>query len=361
MFDTVNPWTEVAKLKKPPYLAKCDKDIKLASFYNLRTEVLPQPYLGDVDSAKVICLLLNPGYSETEGGIELTCHGLQQELRRNLSSTNSRLVYLDDEFDWTSGGKWLREKVLKPLSHGGVTRDDLNRNFAIVEYFPYHSKFFDVKENKPLQSQQFGFDLVRQAIKNNAIILLMRGEKLWLEAVPELEAYRQSGNCVVPHSTRNVVLSEANLGEKNFARVVEVLKMGSSNAAVLERNFRELIIERGKFCQFDKYLEENSDFEFPHVTEDLLGWENSKHITIPGLLGGFDYFLEERDGKMVLYAEQSSRMDNSSDDYLYFEITEDENRMLEGEELEIVREKFSQASRKAREEHLRKVRQLRGA
>lgn len=219
--ELVNPWLEVTKQKNPPYLAKCDREIKLADFYNLHVELLPQPYLGDVLSARVICLLLNPGCSGSEDNIELNCCRLQKALRDNLSLSAPRLVYLDDEFDWTSGGKWMRQKILDPLSKHGVTRNDLNRNFAIVEYFPYHSRTFDVRLGAPLESQRYGFELVRRAIRDNAIILLMRGKELWREAVPELQEF---GNCIIPHSTRNVILSERNLGKEQFAKVVEVLK-----------------------------------------------------------------------------------------------------------------------------------------
>lgn len=221
--NITNPWPEVANLKHPPYLAKCDKDIKLADFYCLRTEVLPQPYLGNVLSANVVCLLLNPGCSLAECGIELDSPNLQQALRKNLTDVKSRLVYLDDEFDWTSGGKWLRQKVLNPLSNYGVTREDLNRNFAIIEYFPYHSTKFGVKLKEPLMSQLFGFELVRQAIQNNAIILLMRSATLWFEAVPELKAYQQTGRCIIANNPRNAILSEANLGKENLMRVVKAL------------------------------------------------------------------------------------------------------------------------------------------
>lgn len=220
----VNPWLKVAKQKDPPYLAECDRDIKLADFYNLRVELLPQPYFGDAMSAKIVCLLLNPGYSGTEDSMELGCHRLQQALRDNLDPATSRLIHLDDEFDWTSGGRWLRQKVLNPLSRHGVTRNDLNRNFAVVEYFPYHSRTFDIRLDEPLESQRYGFELVRQTIGNDAIILLMRGKELWYKAVPELIRYQKSGNCIIPHSTRNVILSEKNLGEKNFTRIVELLK-----------------------------------------------------------------------------------------------------------------------------------------
>jgi len=222
--DIYNPWLSVAERKNPPYLAECDKDIKLADFYNLHVDLLPQPYLGNIVSAKVVCLLLNPGYSEIESYLELNCQNLQQALRNNLKLKNPRLVHLDDELDWTSGGKWLRQKILRPLSRYGVMRDDLNRNFAIVEYFPYHSKTFEADPSKFLESQRYGFELVRQAIKNGALILLMRSVKLWQKAVPELTDYQKTGNCIIPHSTRNVILSEKNLGEENFVRVVEVLK-----------------------------------------------------------------------------------------------------------------------------------------
>ena len=222
--SVANPWLKIAEQKNPPYLASCDRNIKLADFYNLHVEILPQPYLGNVISAKVICLLLNPGCARTEDNVELDCRRLQEALRDNLDPAASRLVYLDDEFDWTSGGRWLRQKVLNPLSSHGVTRDDLDRNFAVVEYFPYHSKTFDVKLDEPLESQRYGFELVRQAINNGVIILLMRGGELWHKAVPELIPYQNSGNCITPHSTRNVILSEKNLGEKNFAKIVDVLK-----------------------------------------------------------------------------------------------------------------------------------------
>lgn len=128
-----------------------------------------------------------------------------------------------------------------------------------------------------------------------------------------------------------------------------------NNCARLEQNFKKLIIDRCRFCGFDKYLEENPDFVFPEIDGGLFGWENSQHITIPGLFGGFDYFLEEVDNKIVLYAEQSSRMDYSSDSSPVFEISADISRQLEGEERKVVWEKFRQLDRKRFEEHKRKI------
>lgn len=56
-----------------------------------------------------------------------------------------------------------------------------------------------------------------------------------------------------------------------------------------------------------------------------------------------------------MYAEQSSRMDHSSDDYTYFEITENGSRILEGEKRETVRKKFWELAKKTHFECMRKV------
>lgn len=132
-----------------------------------------------------------------------------------------------------------------------------------------------------------------------------------------------------------------------------------TNLSLLEQNFKTLIISQCKFCKFDKYLEQNPDFEFPKITPELLGWENGEHIIIPGLFGGFSYFLEMDDSKPILYAEQSSRMDYDSDDYMYFEITPDESRVLKDEEQKVIWKKFRQLDKKRLEEHKQKMKERR--
>lgn len=123
----------------------------------------------------------------------------------------------------------------------------------------------------------------------------------------------------------------------------------------IEWSFRELIIQQGEFCGFDKYLVENPDFEFPKIDESLLGWENGQHITIPGMFSGFDYFLGKVGNNLVLYAEQSSRMDYDSNDFSIFEVSMSGARLLEGEERKVVWEKFRQFDKKRLEEHERRI------
>lgn len=139
-----------------------------------------------------------------------------------------------------------------------------------------------------------------------------------------------------------------------------MVKDNTSSLNKLEQNFRELIIRQCKFCGFDKYLEENPDFEFPKFTESLLEPYTQGFIAAPGMFGGFTYYLEETSGKFMLYAEQSSRMDYDNDSYLYFEVTENGDRLLNGEEREIIRKRFCELAKKAHEKHLRELKVMRG-
>lgn len=140
-----------------------------------------------------------------------------------------------------------------------------------------------------------------------------------------------------------------------------MIKKTSSQMKELEQNFRELIIERCRFCGFDKYLAENPDFEFSKIDEGLLGWENGQHITIPGMFGGFDYFLGKvgNNHNLVLYAEQSSRMDHNSNSSSVFEVSIDGSRLLKDEERRMVWAKFRQLGKKRLEEHKRKMEERR--
>ena len=134
----------------------------------------------------------------------------------------------------------------------------------------------------------------------------------------------------------------------------------TSSLNKLEQNFKDLLVEwRDKLPLFKEYLAEHPDFEFPKITEDLLEPDTQCFISIPGMFGGFTYCLEEADGNPVLYAEQSSRMDYSDDDYLYFEITLDNSRLLQGEERKAIAKKFRELGKKTHEKHLQELKAMR--
>lgn len=137
------------------------------------------------------------------------------------------------------------------------------------------------------------------------------------------------------------------------------MKNNTTSLSKIEQNFRELIIEQCRFCKFDKYLERDPDFEFPKITEDLLEPYTQNFVAIPGMFGGFTYYLDENmNGKLMLRVEQSSRMDHSSDDYMYFEITKKRSRMLEGEERDDAQDSFRKLAKGVRRKRLQELKAM---
>lgn len=159
--------------------------------------------------------------------------------------------------------------------------------------------------------------------------------------------------------TRKTLKHLIKLIEEEQKQGGNMVKDNTSSLNKLKQNFKKLIIEQCKFRKSCKHLEKDPDFEFPKITKDLLRSDVQNFITIPGMFGGFTYYLEEADGKLVLYANQSSRMDYDDNSYLYFEVTENGDRLLDGEEREIIRKRFWELAKKSHEKRLRELKAMR--
>src|SRR5665213_2783340 len=121
---------------------------------HLHLSLLPVPYVGDLRNAKIVILLLNPGFDYCDYWAEHEMPGFREQLKRNLSQSFEGIEYpfsgLDPQFCWYSGFMWwerkLREVIQKiALNRNWSYRDalsDLSRNLACVELIPYHSSSF---------------------------------------------------------------------------------------------------------------------------------------------------------------------------------------------------------------------------
>ena len=186
----LNPWNKLPTT--PPYILDIDKSLvennkaKFNEETELQFELLPEPFLGN-PLAPVILLNLNPGYSPDD----ITYHQQPKFIELSRANLNLQLleypIFLLNPSLSAPGRDWWEKKL------GSLIRDTskevVANNVLCVEYFPYHSKKFG-HHKLQLQSQEYSFHLVRQAIARNAVIVLMRSRKLWVTEVPELENYR---------------------------------------------------------------------------------------------------------------------------------------------------------------------------
>lgn len=149
-------------------------------------DCLPEPFSGDINSP-VYCLNMNPGKPDPDFRGDKYFEKITQ---LNLDPPKLRGTF------WTrhlknSKGKihdgviWLESKTAKLRKDIGV-EDALNLFF--VDYFPYHSTH-GFSFPKDLPSYKYTDFLVKNAMKENKIIIIMRQKKKWFDRIKELESY----------------------------------------------------------------------------------------------------------------------------------------------------------------------------
>ena len=212
--ETSNPW---AKLPASEFVLPEDRP--LIDDFNRKTRaiddtLIPEPFLG-LPNAPVVLLNLNPGLSQEDTKWHKNPQFIAQS-RANLfhAATPYPFFLLNPDLD-APGCRWWSRKLRWLVDR--VERRTVASRLLCVEYFPYHTR---IGGRFPLlPSQGYGFNLVRAAIHRSAIIVVLRSEKRWIEAVPELRRYRRRYNLQSP---QNVSVSPRNCPE-GFNEIVRSL------------------------------------------------------------------------------------------------------------------------------------------
>jgi hypothetical protein len=203
-----NPWADLPS--EPPYIAACDREVldrHPEARDRLNFEILPYPFQG-AKEADVLFLLANPGAGELPPGYPAD---LVEERGRSLTFTHQR----DPRF--ATPDTWWHRRLRKLIA--AVGEETVSSRTLSVEYFPYHSRRYR-RFPEVLPSQEFGFGIVRDAVSAGKLVVVVRQEKAWLRAVPELE---HADYIAVPNP-RVAHISPRNVGEDNFNRIVDRLE-----------------------------------------------------------------------------------------------------------------------------------------
>ena len=210
-----NPWLDLPST--PPFVLSADrKSVMALSGINL--DSMPEPFIGNPDSATVLLLNLNPGDSPDDK----KAHG-DPKFRENLlcnlrHGVQEYLFYpLDPAVRWTPCGDWWCRHVRELLEHPKLSRERIAQRLCVVEWFPYHSK--DAKklpEKWVCASQLYGFEIGRKAI-GKKLIIGMRARKRWTDVDSRLGEVPYLGNHQSPY------ISVRNCGETLFNQIVDAL------------------------------------------------------------------------------------------------------------------------------------------
>lgn len=188
-----NPWASLPE--NAPFILACDKQ-RILSFnntapdeYRIHSEELPEPYTGN-PTANIVLLNLNPGfYERNEIFHQSSAYDyFVRTHRANLTHAQQEypFYHLDPNNLHSPGYYWWSRKLKQLITRYGAKK--VASEVCNFEYFPYHSRHFGASKFI-VDSQKYTFFLVEQALKRNAIIILMRGRIFWENAIPQLKTY----------------------------------------------------------------------------------------------------------------------------------------------------------------------------
>jgi hypothetical protein len=229
-----NPWIEFVKNLDETNLVLEEEKAVIESFnqnvkenYKIHTEILPSPFMGNVEVAPIMLLVLNPGYDPKEEEKEFYTKYKElvlSELTHNHYDKKLPLFCLDEKYKEDS--PYWYNKLKKLHEKHGIKK--VSNNVCLVQFFPYTTgKYKNIPsslikkdfDTDYLPSQLYNFWLVEKAIKRKSIIVLTRSKKLWFKAVPELEDYDK---LIITKNPRNPSISIGNCPE-GFAKIDEAL------------------------------------------------------------------------------------------------------------------------------------------
>ena len=214
---SANPWLALpgqAPFVLPSDVPHLEDYSKNASDTSYRLHLPPLPFQGNPE-APIVILGLNPGYDAGDETKQTTEYFRETSFRnyRHDNMLPYPLFFLDPQIEGDDSGKgqqwWYRR--LKHLR--GLYSDELLAQALLnVQYLPYRSTSYK-HARQLLPSQEYSFELVRQAMERNALIIALRSKGLWIEAVKGLENY---GRFYTVSNPRNPVLSEQQLGTEKY-------------------------------------------------------------------------------------------------------------------------------------------------
>ena len=194
----------------------------------IRLYLLPEPFIGNYQKAKVMLLALNPGFRGDKNGEagEDYWHKdkkFQTLIHDNLKLKNTQYPYYylneDPHFENTPGHIWCN-RVFNGLKKARI--NNLAEKICCFQFHGYHSSEYKHLGNK-LPSQENTFNIIRSFLKDRSKqIILMRSKEIWFNAIPELRQNEE--RLIILKNPRNLTLSKGNMKDGEFERVLAALK-----------------------------------------------------------------------------------------------------------------------------------------
>jgi len=217
-----NPWLSLRGTGSPYVF---DKDRAKIDKYNhcvrnpgakVILDVIPEPFIGNPDSAQVVLRGLNPGYSASDPAWHAR-EDFRTALFLNLGHKLQDYPFypLNPAFAESGAGSWWRKRTRQLREASGLDDQTFAERFMVIEWFPYHSVTFEVPKDK-FESKEYSFQLARDMLAKK-LVVRMRSKSLWTNVDPRFgESSLLNPQCgyITPGNTEGGL----------FGRIVEALR-----------------------------------------------------------------------------------------------------------------------------------------
>jgi len=133
------------------------KDFGVSGSTKLHLNIMPEPFLGDIENAKIYVLMANPGFGpEDYLGGEASPYfreRLKENLRGQAHNHEFPFLYLDPQLSWRGGFTWWERKF-----HTIVQDVEKNRQVTYAEALQFLAQRVAALELVPYHSAKFGYD-----------------------------------------------------------------------------------------------------------------------------------------------------------------------------------------------------------
>ena len=187
--------------------------------YVLADHLDPYPYTGN-QKANVFVLLANPGVSKIQKDPAFEMHTkFREQNLRNLrhESPENFISWIHSSDNPEKAEDWWIPRLKKLVADSSLER--VSKNLFFINFHPYNSvSWYRIPFIFP--TQEYSFQLVREAMSREALIILARNELGWCTAIPELLNYRK---LVRFKSIRSAYISPNNLGSPAYQELLNHL------------------------------------------------------------------------------------------------------------------------------------------
>lgn len=216
-----NPWLKIPL--EAPYVLEIDREgierynAGIAALdRKIDTSLIPEPFIGNPSSAKLVLLNLNPGIAE----VDAKAHSrpdFRTAMRLNLCHESQEYPFypLDPRLSETPCAQWWLRKTRRLVEECG--REIVAKGLLAIEWFPYHSKKAGLPKRLLCESQRYSWQLAVEMFEKRKCMVLMRSRDHWAVCDERLHELK------LPNSRQNPSVTARNFGDHLFKRMIHAL------------------------------------------------------------------------------------------------------------------------------------------